>query len=358
MNAGVKAWGLEGVLGVVLLLATASIAAAQPVVRATVREKPPLVVGQQVHIDVQLLVPNFFMSSPRFPIINIPGAVVTLSDDALNLNETIKGEGYAGLQRTYVFVAQAAGDYVVPRDAITFRYAAEPGKPVDASATLPALTLTLDWPAGMTPPADGGAGLVSRVTITQTLDRDTAGLHAGDALTRTITMTAARTHAMFIPPLDFPEQDGVRIYRKDPVLDDDTDSREGLVAGRRTERVVYTFDRPGHYVLPAVDVPWFNIAAKKNETARAPALTVDVAAATTTNAIAPEPPPEAPPPGQQAFDWRAFVPYGIGLAALLLVFALRRALTRIALAIAHGVARVWAAVRRDRATHLPPLNPL
>jgi len=61
-------------------------------VRVNVATRPPLIVGQQIQIDVQVLVPNFFMGSPKFPVLDVRGAVVTLTDDAVNLNDTIRGQ--------------------------------------------------------------------------------------------------------------------------------------------------------------------------------------------------------------------------------------------------------------------------
>src|SRR5262245_29359502 len=100
---------------VLVAILAASIAEAQPVVRVNVRPAGQHLVGQQVQIDVQVFVPNFFMSAPQFPTLDVPGAVVTMPDDTgLNLSESIKGESYAGIQKTYVFVAQAAGTYTLP----------------------------------------------------------------------------------------------------------------------------------------------------------------------------------------------------------------------------------------------------
>jgi len=344
---------------VLLVMLAASIADAQPIVRVNVRPAGRHLVGQQVQIDVQVLVPNFFMSAPRFPTLDIPGAVVTMPDESgTNLNDTIKGESYAGVQKTYVFVAQTAGKYTLPPAAITFRYALQPGKPTDGSVTLPPTVIEVEWPEGASPPANGGGAVVSRLTIDQTLDRDPAALHVGEALTRTIVTTAPRTQAMFIPPPEFDAPDGVRIYRKDPVLADEKKDRVGLVAGHRTDRVVYTFDKPGAYVLPAVDVPWFDAAANRQESAHVDAINVTVAAAAAAAAIAPEPPPP-PAPEPQTSGYRLPILATVAIALILAVaWALRRLALRSVQRLFALCAIAWAALRRDRARHLPPLNPV
>ena len=344
---------------VLLAVLAASIAEAQPVVRVNVRPGGRHLVGQQVQIDVQILVPNFFMSAPQFPVIDIPGAVVTMPDESgTNLNATIKGESYAGLQKTYVFVAQAAGKYTLPPAAITFRYALEPGKPTDASVTLPPTVIEIEWPAGAAPPANGGGTITTRLTIDQQLDRDPTMLHVGEALTRTIVTSAPRTQAMFIPPPEFSAPDGVRVYRKDPLLADEQKDRVGLLAGHRTDRVVYTFDKPGTYVLPAIDLPWFNVQANKEEAAHADAVNVTVAEAVAATAIAPEPPP--PPTAEEpANRYKLPILASLAIAAVLAIaWALRRVALRGLQRLLALCALGWAELRRDRARHLPPLNPV
>jgi hypothetical protein len=339
-------------------LLTASVAAAQPIVRVVVRPAGLHLVGQQVQIDVQVLVPNFFMSAPSFPPIDMPGAVVTMPDDSgVNLNDTIKGESYAGVQKTYLFVAQAAGKYTLPPAPIAFTYAREPGKPADASVTLPPTVIEVDWPAGKAPPADGASTLVAAITIEQTLDRDPGTLLVGDALTRTIVTTAERTQAMFIQPPAFPAPDGVGVYRKDPVLQDERTDRVGLVAGHRTDRAVYTFDTPGSYVLPAFELPWFDARNNRQQIARAEAVQVTVAAAPApASAIAPEPPPAPVTTEPESRFNITLVIVGAG-AVLLLAWAVRRVVVRALQFVLGLCALAWAAVRRDRARHLPPLNP-
>ncbi len=342
------------------MLLIASIAGAQPIARVVVRPSGRHLVGQPVQIDVQVLVPNFFLSAPKFPTLEIPGAVVTMPDESgVNLNDTIGGVGYAGIQKTYVFVAQTAGPYSLPPAVITFRYAIEPGRPAEGSVKLPPTVIATEWPAGMKPPPDGASAVVARVTIDQKLDRDPASLRAGDALTRTIVTTAAATQAMFIPPPAFTAPDGVRVYRKDPVLTDEHKDRVGLVAGHRTDQVVYTFDAPGSYDLPAYEVTWFNRQRNREEIARAATVHVTATAGSpTADAIAPEPPP-LPVSDTPDRGWkRTLFAASVVVVGLAIAWASRRRSIRVATRLLAWLAIGWAAVRRDRAKHLPPLNPV
>lgn len=110
------------------LLVSAAANAAEPVIRVVMPAGAPYLAGQQIDVEVQVLVPNFFMSPLQFPTLDIPGAVVTLSDDrALNFNETIGGETYSGIRKNYSIVPEQAGTFTLPPARIAFSYAAVPG---------------------------------------------------------------------------------------------------------------------------------------------------------------------------------------------------------------------------------------
>ncbi len=152
----------------------------------------------------------------------------------------------------------------------------------------------------------------------------------------------------------------MRVYQKDPVLSDQREDRVGLVAGRRTDRVVYTFDRAGAYVLPPVEVPWFDTRTNQQRMARAPEIAVTVRGAAASRGIAPEPEPEPePPPAGRVVPYRRIAEWGALIAAALVaIFVFWRPAVRGVPAILAWCARGWHALRRDRATHLPDLNPV
>ncbi|MGO4841058.1 hypothetical protein AB4144_53275, partial [Rhizobiaceae sp. 2RAB30] len=131
----------------------------------------------------------------------------------------------------------------MPTAAITFTYAAVPGKPTQGSVTLPQLKFTVTGAPGGT--TGGPVAAAAKITVTQTLDRDPADLKAGDALVRTVTVVADGMQAMMIPVPAFEAPDGVRVYPHDPVLSDRTDTGQGAIGGKRVDRVTYGFEKPG-----------------------------------------------------------------------------------------------------------------
>lgn len=263
---------------------------AQPLVRIEVQGKQPVLVGQQVKVDVTVLAPNFFTSPPPFPTLDVPGAIVNMPDEHSALGtEQINGVTYASVQKSYVFTAEQAGDFALPRPRIEFTFGGDDGKSKQGSATFPAARISVIAPAGSSAGPTAPGVPVAALRIRQSLDRDTTDLKAGDALVRTVDIFAAQTQAMMIPPVHFEAPGNVRVFIADPVLTDETKDRAGFLGGHRIERATYVFERPGRYTLPAIEVHWIDPTTRKPATTQAPAVTVRVGeAARNDGAIKPE----------------------------------------------------------------------
>lgn len=281
--------------------------AAAPFARVSLQGKQPVLVGQQVHLNVTVLTPNYFTSAPPFPPLNVPGAIVTMPDESgMNSTETINGVTYAAIQKSYIFSAQQAGEFTLPPVKISFKYGGDDGKPQQGTVSLPPFKIRAALPAGAVAAAGAasagstsatGVMPVARVTIAQHFDQPLSGnaphahlqVEAGEALVRTLDTYAAQTQAMMIPPPRADAPPGVRVFAADPQLNDITQDRVGLVGGRRIDKLTYVFEKAGRYTLPAIDVAWFNAAAGKPEQAEAPAVDIEVVPRTNASAaIAPE----------------------------------------------------------------------
>ncbi|OCP15312.1 MULTISPECIES: BatD family protein [unclassified Ensifer] len=297
--------------------------AAEPFARATLATKGTIYAGQQVEVDVDVFVPNYFLAAPQFPLFDLPGAVVAMPDDrGMNLSETVDGAAFSGIRKTYVITPQAAGDYVLPPVDIPFGYAAVPGETTQGRVKLPALRLTVTAVPGG---ADGQAGVTAaKVTITQAFDRDPASLRAGDALVRTVTVHAEGLAAMMIPEPTFEAAAGVQVYVHDPVLSEDRSDRGEFRGGVRKDTATYVFAKAGNYAIPAITVQWFDPTVGKTKTAEAPGAKVSVAAAP-ANATALAPP--SPPPEKAPFDWQWWGAALLAVTALALLIHVAADLT-------------------------------
>lgn len=311
-------------MGVMMWLASALALAADPLVRVNVAAKQPILPGQQISIDVTILAPNFFLSAPVFPTLQVPGAIVTMPDDrGQNTVETINGASYAGIRKTYLFAAEQGGDFQLPQVSIAFTYSGDDGKPRQGSVTLPPTTIRAAGAAG----APAAATLpVARLNVTQRFDRPVSGpqaqFHAGDALVRTITTFAPQTQAMMIRPPKIEAPSGVRVFAGDPQLSDAAHDSAGTTGGSRTDRITYVFEQSGTYTLPAIKVEWFDPVTRKPGESEAPEVKVDVASAPGLAGLSPTGPHAAPLPGAGGSAWRLWLWAAGGALVLLLAWAL------------------------------------
>ncbi len=275
---------MKTLLAIALLLTPSFALGAEPFARATVEAGSDIVPGQQVRVDVDIYVPDFFTSPPQFPLFDLPNALVTLPEKrSENLTQTIDGVQYAGIRKTYAVVPQVSGTFTLPQFGVEFGYSSE-GKLTKATVNIPSVSFTVGGSAGQGQQVTFAA---SDLTVEQAFDRDARSMKVGDALTRTITITAQNTQAIMIPPLDPGIVSGLRRYENAPAIQDGIDVGRDT-ASSRTETYVYTADKEGSFVIPAVSYTWFDISSHDSKSASLPAMTVNVSAAhTTSTAIEP-----------------------------------------------------------------------
>jgi hypothetical protein len=271
-------------LGLLLwLFLSASAFAAEPFARAAIEGSGEIVPGQQVRLTVDVFVPDFFTSPPQFPLFDIPNAMVTLPEErSSNLSQTIDGVQYSGIRRSYAIVPEASGSYAVPDVPIELGYSVD-GKPTKATVTMPGVSFSVGGNSLPNQPVFAAHGL----TIEQSFDRDPSKLKAGDALSRTITITAMDTQAMMMPPVELGSASGLQQYVKQPKIEDGIEMNREM-ASRHTETIVYTAAGAGTFDIPAVSYPWFDIDSRSEKTARLPDVKVTVGTATAKEAITPQ----------------------------------------------------------------------
>ena len=266
-------------------------AAPGPVVRASIATPRPIIVGQAVRVNVTVLVPNYFMGEPEFPQFNLDNAIVVLPEETpQNSNETIAGQTYAGITVTYRIYPQQPGSFKLPKADVGVKYAADPPKSVEVHVPLPAVEFE-----AVVPPEAADLDYFLPTTslkIAQELDKPLKNLRVGDTVTRTVTISVSKLHAMLIPPTKFEAQVGLAVYPKQPRVDDIKTDRGEFVEGRRIDIATYVIRKEGDYTLPAIQVEWWNLDRGKVERATLPAIRFT---AVPNPAANPEIPPEPEP---------------------------------------------------------------
>lgn len=134
-------------------------------------------------------------------------------------------------------------------------------------------------------PADWGATdwLPARqVRIEESWPQSTAPYKVGEPITRTLTLRADGLSSSQLSEFSHDLPDHLKAYPDKPVLKDDK-LRDG-VHGMRQEKIAIMPMRPGTYILPEIDVPWWNVNSGQMELAKLPARTFKV-----TGAVVPAP---------------------------------------------------------------------
>ncbi len=106
-----------------------------------------------------------------------------------------------------------------------------------------------------------------QVYIEEKWSGDTENMKPGEPLTRTLTLLAKGSTVSQLPELlDETKIEQLKTYPDQPVLQEKKEA-DGLIAFRE-EKVAYIPAKAGSYVLPAVEIPWFNTQTQKMEIAR------------------------------------------------------------------------------------------
>jgi hypothetical protein len=107
-------------------------------------------------------------------------------------------------------------------------------------------------------------------------------LKIGDSITRILTLTALGQSSATLPPLELNLPEDLKSYPDKADLDESINS-EGLL-GKRTESIAIIPSHKGEYIVPALEVPWWDTVNQKVQIARLPERRISVTAATGSSA--------------------------------------------------------------------------
>ncbi len=237
--------------------------------------KEPVIVGQPAIVRIKVLVPTFMPQPPEFPSLEQQNLLVRLPERASGpVSETVNGETWSGVQRSYRVYPLIAGDITFDAQTVAVTYA-DPATnaPVQATVDLPPVKITAEIPGG----AEGLDPLIiaTGFTLEQKLEGPTE-MQAGDAITRELTARISGTTPLLIPVLT-PQQQSplLRTYPKEPRISESEE--RGVLSGQRQEEVVYIAQQEGVAQLPEFSIDWFNLQTNQVETASVPATDLTLA---------------------------------------------------------------------------------
>ena len=246
----------------------------EPILRATL-DPPRVVVGQPVMLRIELLAPNYLTRPPNLPDLQLRNAV-TRDLGSINMSEPHGGMTYAGVRRELAIHPQEPGSYVIANRQVVVAYAAEPPASREATLDLPRLVFEAFIP-------DAAQALdpfvaATKLVLHQSVEPASGERKVGDAVIRTITIEAEGIPAMLLPATSFARPEGLAVYPDQPTLQDRSDRRTDVLTATRVDRVTYMLEKPGDYVLPAIELAWWDLRGQRIVQARADPVALSVAA--------------------------------------------------------------------------------
>ena len=288
-------------------------------------------VQQELLLSVQILFSIPLYDDNRLSALDISDALVQQLGETRKFDTVIDGVRYQGFELKYAIHPQTAGELTIPsltfsgvaadtRDPFISGIFSSSGKPVQTRS--PEIQVTVK-PRPDNYPANDPWLPARQLTIEEQWSQPLNNLKVGDAITRTITVTADGLSAAQLPPILMPQPQGVNSY-PDKSNTQDRETLKGI-QGQRTDSIAMIPTQPGKITLPAIDYPWFDTDSGEVRIATIAAIEIDVAPAPQTATLsAPAPvatsvqcPPavECPTPNIDRPLWQTAAPWQ-GLSAL------------------------------------------
>jgi hypothetical protein len=201
--------------------------------------------------------------------------LMELAGDDRSYEAVIDGTPYSVVERVYAIYPQESGELSISParfEARILRGGRITGRKVFESE--PRSIPVLPVPA---PPADhpDATWLPAReLTIAEDWSREPDRIKAGEPLTRHVTVSALGQLESQIPVLESPAAPGVNIYPDKPELSRRIESKG--IRGVRKDQYAMIATAPGEVVLPALEVPWWNIDAGEWQVATLPERTISI----------------------------------------------------------------------------------
>jgi hypothetical protein len=224
----------------------------------------------------------------REPTITGVEALVELAGDERQYEAVLNGRAYNVIERVIALYPQESGEIQISParfEARVLRDGRITGRKVFTSESHTINVLPIPAPPASHPDA---TWLPARdVQLTENWSRSPDEMEVGEPVTRNVSLSALGQIETQLPAIEAPEVDGLNIYADQPELGRTLE--DGGIRGVRKDQYAIIGLAGGVLELPAVEVPWWDIAAGEWKIAALPARTLTVRGETIL------PTPVAPP---------------------------------------------------------------
>lgn len=244
--------------------------------------KEEVYVQEQLLYTIRIFYSISFDQGAQLTAPLVADAVVQQLGTDENYQQVVDGIGYNVTERRFVVFPQGSGQLTIPPVYFTASVGRRNGiNRLFSNRQVREINLTSDsHNIAVLPRPDNVPGQAWLPAAGLTLEEQWSGpsdnIQVGDAVTRNITLTAEGLSSSLLPAIQYTEQSGLKFYPDQPVRGDTSD-RNGVV-GKRTEGTAIVASEPGEYLLPEIQLPWWNTRTNTLETAVLPARTIRVVA--------------------------------------------------------------------------------
>jgi hypothetical protein len=246
------------------------VMAKQPIIRVEI-DPVSVTVGKPAKLKITVLVPTWFTSPSIYPSFEKLNVITRLPPNSTYpITQRIDGESWSGILREYELYPQIADKFVYGSETIQVSYAdPETRKPIKLDLPIPPVTLLAIIPAGAETLKPFLAS--TRLTLEQVIEGETDSLEPGDAIVLTTTATMLDMPVMFLPVLiNIPPVDGLALYPKQPKVEETRVARQTKITSIRSESVIIVFEAPGDYLVPKIELKWWDVDTDSIQTASVP----------------------------------------------------------------------------------------
>jgi hypothetical protein len=251
----------------------------QNIYAETVLDKDHVFVQQQAVITWRL-VSRFNISEPQFLPPQIDGVLTQDLGSRAYQRSSADGTTERVIEQRYALFPQQSGNIVIPPQQ--FQVIVDTPRRTASGFFRPArsqVRLSTDEKSLVATPADNPKNFAWLPATSLEISQEILGTNqakqatAGTAFTRVIRIRAEGLSAEQLPPADM-QADGIKVYSENPQLSNN-DNAQGVI-GLREDRAAIIATKPGKLLLPAINIPWYDIAANQWREAVLPETTIDV----------------------------------------------------------------------------------
>jgi hypothetical protein len=226
----------------------------------------------------------------REPTITGAEVLIELAGDEQQYEAVLNGRAYNVIERVIALYPQESGEIQISParfEARVLRDGRITGRKVFESESHTVNVLPIPAPPAEFPNA---AWLPARdVRLSEEWSRPPDEMEAGEPATRIVTLSALGQIETQLPAVDAPEVDGLNIYADMPELSRSLET--GGIRGVRKDQYAIIGVSGGQVVLPAVEVPWWNLETGAWQVATLPERTLTIKGV--------EAPPPVQPPAEE-----------------------------------------------------------